>query len=55
MLADMKIGPKMVMCLGVIAAVLSLIGLYFLYSQEEANMLRQLEERGKVIQAQVAI
>ncbi|MDT7041875.1 methyl-accepting chemotaxis protein [Candidatus Nitronereus thalassa] len=55
MLADMKIGTKMVACLGAIAAVLSLVGLYFLYSQEEANMLRQLEERGKVIQAQVEV
>jgi methyl-accepting chemotaxis protein len=55
MLADMKIGTKMVLCLGAIAAVLSLIGLYFLYSQEESNMLRQLEERGKVIQAQVEV
>ncbi len=55
MLEDMKIGAKMVLCLGVIAAVLSLVGLYFLYSQEEANMLRQLEERGKVIQAQVEV
>lgn len=55
MLADMKIGTKMVVCLGAIATVLSLVGLYFLYSQEEANMLRQLEERGKVIQAQVEV
>lgn len=55
MLENMKIGTKMVLCLGVIAAVLSLVGLSFLYSQEEANMLRQLEERGKVIQAQVEV
>lgn len=55
MLEDVKIGTKMVLCLGIIAAVLSLVGLYVLYGQEEANMLRQLEERGKVIQAQVEV
>jgi len=55
MLANMKIGPKMVVLLGAIAAVLSMVGLLFLYSQEEANMLRQLEARGQVIQAQVEV
>jgi len=55
MLANMKIGPKMVGLLGAIAAVLSMVGLLFLYSQEEANMLRQLESRGQVIQAQVEV
>jgi len=55
MLGDMKIGTKMVLCLGAIAAGISMVGLYFLYSQEQANMFRQLEERGKVIQAQVEV
>ena len=51
----MNIGMKMVASLGVIAAVISLVGLYFVYQQEEANMMQQLEARGQVIQAQVEV
>ena len=53
--SDMNIGVKMVVSLGVIAAVICLVGLYFVYQQEEANMMQQLESRGQVIQAQVEV
>jgi len=45
----------MLVWLGIIASVISLMGLYFVYQQEEANMIRQLESRGRVIQAQVEV
>jgi len=51
----MNISLKMVVSLGAIAAVISCVGVYFLYQQEQANMLRQLEARGQVIQAQVEV
>ncbi|RMH09570.1 MAG: methyl-accepting chemotaxis protein [Nitrospirae bacterium] len=54
-MASMRIGPKMVVLLGGIAVSLSLIGLYFVYVQEYAAMLRDLEEQGKVIQAQMEV
>lgn len=53
--SDLKISVKMVMSLGVIAAIISLVGLYFLYQHEKANMMRQLDARGQVIQAQIEV
>ena len=53
--SDLSISVKMVVSLGVIAAVISCVGVGFLYQQEQENMLRQLEARGKVIQAQVEV
>lgn len=49
----MKIGMKMVVMLGGICAVMTLMGIFFIYQQEQARLLSLLEDRGRVIQAQV--
>ena len=54
-MSSMKIGTKMVVALGMIAAVLTLVGGIFIYEQEQARLLTLLESQGKVIQAQVEV
>ena len=54
-MGSMKIGTKMVVALGIIAAVLTLVGGIIIYEQEQARLLTLLEGQGKVIQAQVEV
>ena len=54
-MSSMKIGTKMVVALGIIAAVLTIVGGFFIYEQEQARLLTLLEGQGKVIQAQVEV
>ena len=54
-MSSMKIGTKMVVALGIIAAVLTIVGGFFIYEQEQARLLTLLESQGKVIQAQVEV
>ncbi len=53
--SDMNIGVKMLVSLGIMATGICLVGLFFVYQQEEASMMQQLESRGQVIQAQVEV
>ena len=52
---SMKIGMKLVVSLGCIAAVMITVGLFFLFNQEQSRLESLLEEQGKMIQAQVEV
>ena len=52
---NMRIGPKFVLSLGVMAVVLVACGLWGVYQQEEGRLRMLLEEEGKIIQAQVEV
>jgi len=51
----MNIGLKSLIFLGLTAVVLSAIGLYFVYQQEQVRMFSMLEKQGKIIQAQIEV
>lgn len=55
MLQQMKIGPKFTLTVASTAAVVTAIGLYFVYDQEQSKILGMLESRAKVIQAQTEV
>ncbi len=52
---SLKIGMKLVVSLGCIAAVMITVGLFFLFNQEQNRLESLLEEQGKMIQAQVEV
>ena len=52
---NLRIGPKFILSLGILATVLVICGLWGLYQQEEGRMLMLLEEEGKIIQAQIEV
>lgn len=52
---NFSIGPRILLMLGGIALALSAVGLRVLYGQEQDKMLRQLEEQGSIIQAQIEV
>ncbi|TAJ32136.1 MAG: methyl-accepting chemotaxis protein, partial [Nitrospirae bacterium] len=55
MLKGMKIGPKFGLLVAVTAVVVTMIGLFFAYRQEQDKMLMMLEGRGKIIEAQTQV
>ena len=52
---NLKIGPTIIVSLGVVAALLIACGLWVTYQQEDARMHMLLEEEGKKIQAQIEV
>ena len=52
---NLRIGPKFVLSLGILAAGLIICGLWVLHQQEERRLRELLEEEGKVIQAQIEV
>ena len=52
---NMRIGPKFVVSLGALAAILIGCGLWVTYQQEDSRMRTILEEEGKMIQAQIEV
>ncbi len=52
---NLRIGPKFLVSLGVMATVLIVCGLLGIYQQEERRMRILLEEEGKIIQAQIEV
>lgn len=52
---NLKIGPKIIVSLGVVAALLIVCGLWVTYQQEDARMRMLLEEEGKNIQAHIEV
>ena len=52
---NLRIGPKFVVSLGVLAMLLIVCGLWVTYQQEEGRMRMLLEEEGKIIQAQIEV
>ena len=52
---NLRIGPKFLFSLGILAAVLMICGLWGIYQQEERRMRMLLEEEGKIIQAQIEV
>jgi len=52
---NMRIGPKFVISLGVLATILIGCGLWVTYQQEAVRMRTILEEEGKMIQAQIEV
>jgi methyl-accepting chemotaxis protein len=52
---NLRIGPKFIVSLGVLAAILIVSGLLGIYQQEEGRMRILLEEEGRIIQAQIEV
>ena len=52
---NLRIGPKFVLSLGILAIVLVVCGLWGVYQQEEGRLRMHLEEEGKIIQAQIEV
>ncbi|MDR4502324.1 MAG: methyl-accepting chemotaxis protein [Nitrospirales bacterium] len=52
---SMKIGTKFIVSLGCIAVVMILVGLFFIFHQEERRLHAMLEEQGAMVQAQVEV
>ncbi len=55
LLKNMNIGPKFVVSIGAVAAVIILVGLVVLYQQEQSKLEQLLEARGKVLETQIQI
>ena len=51
----MKISQKFLMMITIVAVVVTAVGLYFVYQQEQAKMIWMLEGRGKIIEAQTQV
>ncbi|MES4786864.1 MAG: hypothetical protein C4294_14750, partial [Nitrospiraceae bacterium] len=54
-LNQMKITQKFLLLVGSIAVVVTCVGLYFVYQQEQDKILWMLEGRAKVIEAQTQV
>ncbi|HXF93708.1 MAG TPA: methyl-accepting chemotaxis protein [Nitrospiraceae bacterium] len=54
-LKNMTIGPKFVVSICGVALVVTGVGLWFVYQQEQAKILGLLDARGRVIEAQIQI
>ncbi|WP_447977019.1 methyl-accepting chemotaxis protein [Candidatus Nitrospira bockiana] len=54
-LSQMKITQKFIVLIAMVALVVTGIGLYFVYQQEQSKMLYMLEGRGKIIEAQTQV
>jgi methyl-accepting chemotaxis protein len=55
MLQQMKIGPKFTITVAGAAVVVTAIGWYFVYQQEQSKIGTMLETRGKIVQLQTEI
>jgi methyl-accepting chemotaxis protein len=55
MLQQMKIGPRFILVVSATAAVVTMVGLYAIYEQEQSKILNMLETRAKIIQAQTEV
>ncbi len=54
-LNNMTIGPKFVLSICGVALLVTGVGLWFVYQQEQAKILGMLDTRGKIIEAQIQI
>jgi|RhiMethySRZTD1v2_1073278.scaffolds.fasta_scaffold00068_65 methyl-accepting chemotaxis protein len=54
-LSQMHIAQKFILLVSGIAVLVTAIGLYFVYQQEQSKMLGMLEGRGKIIEAQTQV
>jgi methyl-accepting chemotaxis protein len=54
-LKNMKIKPKFTLMVAVTAAVVTGIGLYYVYRQEQQSLLYAIENRAKIVQAQTEV
>lgn len=54
-LSEMKIAQKFVLLIAVVAVVVTAVGLYFMYQQEQSKISYMLEGRGKIIEAQTQV
>jgi methyl-accepting chemotaxis protein len=54
-LSQMHIAQKFILLVSSIAVLVTAIGLYFVYQQEQSKMLGMLEGRGKIIEAQTQV
>ncbi len=54
-MGNLRIGPKFVLSLAVLATVLIVCGLWGIYLQEEGRVRTLLEEEGRIIQAQIEV
>ncbi|MEX0830025.1 MAG: methyl-accepting chemotaxis protein [Nitrospirales bacterium] len=52
---NLRIGPKFVLSLGLLAIVLVMCGLWGVYQQEEGRLRMLLEDEGKIIQEQIEV
>lgn len=52
---NLRIGPKFILSLGLLAAVLLVCGLWGIYEQEEGRLRASLEEEGAIIQSQIEV
>ncbi len=52
---NLRIGPKFVLSLGMLATLLLVCGLWGIYQQEEGRLRSSLDEQGKTIQSQIEI
>ena len=49
---NLRIGPKFVLSLGLLATLLLVCGVWGIYQQEEGRLRAALDEQGKTIQSQ---
>jgi len=54
-LSQMHIAQKFILLVSSIAVLVTAIGLYFVYQQEQSKMLYMLEGRGKIIESQTQV
>lgn len=54
-MGHMRIGPKFVLSLGLLAAGMIVLGLWIMYHQEEGRLRSLLEEEGRIIQMQIEV
>ena len=54
-LSQMHIAQKFILLVSGIAVLVTAIGLYFVYQQEQSKMLYMLEGRGKIIESQTQV
>lgn len=54
-LSEMHISQKFILLVSAVAVLVTAIGLYFVYQQEQSKMLYMLEGRGKIIESQTQV
>ncbi|MDP2383798.1 MAG: methyl-accepting chemotaxis protein, partial [Nitrospirota bacterium] len=55
LLKGMNIGPKFAISIGVLASMISLVGLAIIYQQEQDKLFGMLEQRGQLLESQIQI